>query len=411
MKRFTSLAQIENYLHEQDHGRHDYYTVDRMHQAVRRLQHPELKYKVVHVGGTSGKGSTCQMIYSILQAAGYKVGVFTSPHLVGPLERIEVNRRAITETKFVQLVNQVWPTIHDLQLTYFEFFSFLALQYFAEQKVDYGVIEVGMGGRLDATNVVIPTVAVVTDIGLDHTETLGHTKRAIAIEKEQIIKPGCIGLTGSRYVHRGRYIDLTKAIIRQQDLTGTLFDYKTHKKLFLNLVGAYQVRNGILAIEVAQALRLPKRAMYQGLAQVQTRGRFEVVSQQPLIIMDGAHNPQKMAAFVHSLRQVVPVRKSKKIVLLLALKYNKDAVATLRPVVPLADVVVLTSFDKGMSLHTLRDLVRQRNPQAKIILKKDSKLAYQIFRKNLDKNDLGIITGSLYMIGDLIKAQVLPQPS
>lgn len=403
MSMFTSLLQLEQQLFHNEKSWAHNYTLDRMQQAVVRLGHPELKYKVIHVGGTSGKGSTCQMIYAILRAAGKNVGIYISPHLVSSLERIVVNNRAISEKQFLSLVNQLWPKIEDLRLTYFELYTLMSLLYFAKQKVNYAVIEVGLGGRLDATNVVTPTIAVVTDIGLDHTEVLGKTKRAIAKEKEAIIKPGCIGLTGSKFVHRGKYINLEAHNIRQQDLIGTIFDYKKHKKVFLNLVGAYQVRNAVLAIEVTQALRIPKRAMYQGLAQVRSRARFEVVTQQPLVIMDGAHNPQKMTAFVKSLCQVVPVRKFEKVVLLLALKYNKDAVATLRPIVRLADTVVLTSFSQGMSLTILRKLVQQLNPKTKIIVQKNSATAYTAFCAQLQKNDLGIITGSLYMIGDLMK--------
>lgn len=407
MKRFTSLAQLERALRKNEQDWVHNYTLHRMYQAADRLEHPELRYDVIHVGGTSGKGSTCQMIYAILRASGHKVGVYTSPHLVDALERIEINGEAITEKKFLQLVNTIWPKIHDLHLTYFEFFTLFALFYFAQRKVDYAVVEVGLGGRLDATNVVTPAVAIITDIGLDHTEVLGHTKRAIAKEKEAIIKPGCIGLTGSRFVHRGKYVELTNTTIRTQDLVGTTFDYKNSKKLFLNLVGAYQVRNAILAIEAAQALHISKRAIYQGLTQVQSRGRFEIVSKKPLIIMDGAHNPQKMVAFARSLRQVVEVSSFNKAAILLALKYNKDALGTLRPIIPLADTVVLTSFSEGMSLSTLRQLVRRLNPTAKIIVQKNSAQAYTIFRNELAKKDLGIITGSLYMIGDLMKTRII----
>ncbi|MFA5994952.1 MAG: folylpolyglutamate synthase/dihydrofolate synthase family protein [Patescibacteria group bacterium] len=408
MPFFTSLADIEHYLHKQDAKRGTgCYTLERVQQAVVRLDNPQLKYKVIHVGGTSGKGSTCQMIYSILRSAGYKTGIYTSPHLTGPLERLVINGRSIGETAFVKLLNSVWEKIKDLQLTYFELFTVLALYYFAQSQVDYAVIEVGVGGRLDATNVVTPKVAVVTDVGLDHTDLLGKTKRAIAKEKEVIIKPGCIGLTGSTYVKCGRQLNLNEADILKQNLTGTVFNYKTFKNVQLNLVGKYQVRNAILAITVAKALHVNKTAIYQGLKQVKSKARFQVVSKQPLIIIDGAHNPQKMRAFTDSLRQVVKVKDYNQVIVLLALKYSKDATATLRSLLKFTDVLILTSFDQGMSLLTLRQVARQLNPRLKIILQKDPILAYQKLQTMLQPKDLGLVTGSLYMIGKLMKKKLV----
>ncbi len=403
MIQFTSLAQLERQLqlHEQTWTHN--YKLNRMQQAVARLGHPELNYKVVHIGGTSGKGSTCQMVYSILRSAGFKVGIFTSPHLVHSLERIVINDCSITTTAFLRYVNQVWLKVIDLRLTYFEFYTLMSLVCFARRKVDYAVIEVGLGGRLDATNIVTPTVAVVTDIGLDHTEVLGKTKRAIAKEKEAIIKPGCIGFTGSKFVHRGRYIELTAAKLQTTDLTGTVFHYKAHKKIKLNLVGAYQVRNASLAIEVATALHIAKRAIYHGLQHVHSRARFQIVSRQPLIIMDGAHNPQKMAAFVRSLRQVIHLKQYRRVTVLFALKYNKDARATLRPIVKLADTVIITSFRQAMPLRTLRELVQELKPGVQTIVQKHSSQAYCLLQQSLAQHDLGIITGSLYMIGDLLQ--------
>lgn len=409
--KFRTLKQLEDYLLKVDARRADHYTLERVQQAVQVLNNPQLQYAVVHIGGTSGKGSTSQFMASILQASGQRVGLFTSPAIVSPLERLQINGRPVTEKKFISLTNAVWPQLESLQLTYFEFFTIMALYYFAVSKVDTAVIEVGMGGRLDATNVVTPTVAIVTTIGLDHTKQLGRTRPLIAREKEHIIKPGCIGLTGSRYVTRGTYIDTTKAQILTQDLSGTVFTYRSSQKLYrklrLTMLGQFQVHNAVLALEAAQRLHISAKAIAQGLEQAQNPGRFEIVKRKPLIIMDGAHNPEKMTSFIKALQQVVDTPSYNQIVGLIALKYNKDAIATLRPLIQVLDTVIITSFDQGMSVTQLRSIIRKIKPTIQTIVQPNSTKAYSRFREEITPNDLGLITGSLYMIGNLRGAKLV----
>ncbi len=405
--KFRSLDHIEQYLLKADAQRHDHYTLDRVQQAVVVLGNPQLKYTVIHVGGTSGKGSTCQLMASILHASGQRVGLFTSPAIVSPLERLQINGRPITEKRFVEMTNRVWPKLESIQLTYFEFFTIMALYFFAEAKVDYAVVEVGMGGRLDATNVVTPTVAIVTTIGLDHTGQLGRTRPLIAREKEHIIKPGCIGLTGSRYVQRGTYIDTAKVNIHSQDLSGTVFSYRTYRKLKLNMLGRFQVHNAILALEAARRLKVPEVIIRKGLEQALNPGRFEIITRQPLVIMDGAHNPEKMASFISALQQIVDIQSYNQVVGLIALKYNKDATATLRPLLKELNTVVITSFDQGMKVTQLRSYARKINPKMRIILEPNSTKAYKVFTRHVTSNDLGLITGSLYMIGNLRAAKLV----
>lgn len=405
--RFTSLDQLERYLMVADSKRHDHYTLDRVQEAVHILGNPQLQYQVVHVGGTSGKGSTCQIIASILQVKGKRVGLFTSPAIVSPLERLQINGKPVTERTFLQLTNAVWPLLEPVQLTYFEFFTIMALYYFSKESVAYAVIEVGMGGRLDATNVVTPTVAIVTTIGLDHTKQLGRTRPLIAREKEHIIKPGCIGLTGSRYVSRGKYIDTSTAKIHSQDLSGTVFSYKSYRKLRLNMLGQFQIHNAVLAIEAARGLHCTEAIIRKGLLTANNPGRFEIITRKPLVIMDGAHNPEKMASFITSLEHIVPVKEYNHVVGLIALKYNKDATATLRPLIRKLDTVIITTFDQGMAVTQLRTIVKKIRPSVRVILQANSTKAYREFRRHIDSRDLGIITGSLYMIGNLRGAKLV----
>lgn len=400
-RQFQSLKQLQTYLHELEPQAGSSYSLQRMQQAVERLQHPERRYQVVHVGGTSGKGSTCTMIASILAAAGYSVGLYTSPSLRTPLERITVDGKAITERTAIRIVNQFWPMVTDLHLTHFETFTLLALQYFAERQVDYAVIEVGVGGKLDATNVVQPTVAIVTDVGLDHTELLGKTKQLIAHDKQAIIKPGCIGLTGSRLVKRGTYIPLDRAVIHQTTLLGTDFSYKTCKHLQLKMLGAYQVRNAILAIEATQRLGIASQAIRYGLRTAYQPGRFQVMVRKPLIIVDGAHNPQKMKAFIYSLKQIVPLQQ-KRVVALCAIKSTKDSQQILKLLLPIVDELVFTTFPRSYSLTALEQAVQSIDKQIKVEKIADPVKAYHYLRDHLQTNDVGVVTGSLYLIGKLL---------
>lgn len=397
---FQSLAHVQRFFQEQDPKPGSSYGLERIEQAVERLHHPERHYQVIHVGGTSGKGSTCVMIASILQAAGYSVGRYTSPALLTPLERIVVNDKAISERTALRLINRLWPQIKDLSLTHFELFTVLAFSYFAERKVDYAVIEVGVGGKLDATNVVQPTVAVVTDVGLDHTELLGKTKRLIAQDKQAIIKPGCIGLTGSPLVQRGTYVPLNTGRLISNNLSGIEFHYKRHRRLRLGMVGSYQVRNAILAIEVAQRLGVASQAIRYGLRTAYLPGRFEVIHKKPVVIIDGAHNPQKMLAFTHALKQMIPLQHQR-VVALCAIKQTKDSYHTLKPLLPLLDEMILTTFAQSHSMAELERVIRRLNRSIKIHKIANATKAYQQLRRQLGKDDVGIVTGSLYLIGKL----------
>ncbi|MFH0819353.1 MAG: Mur ligase family protein, partial [Patescibacteria group bacterium] len=264
------------------------YSTARIQAFLSYLNNPQDKFKVVHVAGTSGKGSTCQMIASILKQAGYKTGLTISPYLIDPLEKIQINNRQISEKFFINLVNKYKFLIVKFNLTYFEAFIALTFIYFARQKVDYAVVETGLGGRLDATNVFNnPALSIITNIGLDHTEVLGKTKKQIAREKSAIIKNSQKAITGSRLIKNAKYIDITKTV-----------NIKT------NLLGEFQKQNAILAIEACKFLKIPEKYIKAGLLKLNHFGRFTVQSQKPLIIIDGAHNPDKIHAFISSFKKL-----------------------------------------------------------------------------------------------------------
>lgn len=398
---FKSLNQIQNHLQRQDKNRKDHYTLGRMQQAVERLDHPELQYRVVHVTGTSGKGSTCHMIQSILQAAGYRVGLYTSPVLVTPLERITINNRSITEPSMVRLINVIWPNIADLRLTSFELFTLLALYYFAGKQVDYAVVEVGMGGLYDATNVVQADLAIITSVGLDHTDSLGKTKHAIARHKAGIIKPNSIALTGSRLIKKAKFIDTHKYSVQHRSHQGSVFHYQSLKNIHLALLGDFQIQNAVLAIEAARVLHISQPAIRKGLEKVHHRYRFMICSSRPYIIADGAHNPDKMTAFANSLFKYIVKPTNAKVIALVSVKYNKDINQTLKPLLSLVDELIITSFDISAPVEKIRTVAKQLSPNLPCTVQVNPHQAYRLFRRKLQTNDIGIITGSLYLLGEL----------
>lgn len=262
--------------------------LERMRELMAALRNPQDSYPIFHVAGTNGKGSTCAFLESILRAAGYKTGLYTSPHLTCARERIQINREPVSETDFVRLEQQV-----GLEATFFERMTAMAFLYFAEQQVDVGIIEVGLGGRLDATNIVRPVVCGISRIDLDHQAILGDSLEQIAFEKAGIIKPGVPAFYNSQDACVERILSpLCKRGVRGD------FDFE------LGLKGPHQIDNASLAVSMIRASEffVSEQAIMDGLASTQWPCRYELVSHEPLILLDGAHNPAGTRALIRALR-------------------------------------------------------------------------------------------------------------
>lgn len=396
--------KLSNWLSSLDANRTDHYSTDRIREFLSSFGNPQDKFKSVHIAGTSGKGSTSVMLAKILEEAGYKTGLITSPYLVSPFEKIRINSRNISARSFESLVKKNKIDIEKYELTYFEVWIALAFIYFAQNKIDWAVVETGLGGRLDATNVLNSDLAIITTIDHDHTDMLGSTLEQIAHEKQAIIKPGSIALTGSKLIRNARYIDTADYQLAATDLHVTEFNYKSQKNFQLNLLGEFQIKNAILAIEAAKKLRIPKKYIYSGLKKAKHEGRFEIISRRPLIIMDGAHSPEKMKAFASSLTKIVSDNiRYKNRYLLFSLKYNKDYKKIIESIAPYSNEITLTSFDESIKLNTLRNYIGNKYPQKNVMIIRDSQVAYRELKKKLGSDDLLVITGSLYLIGDLKK--------
>lgn len=307
--------------------------LERIQAALKKLGNPQDTLPVIHVAGTNGKGSTSCMLASILRAAGLTTGLYTSPYLDSFTNRFGLDGADISEAELVAMVQAIRPVAEEVGLTQFEFITTLAFHYYKQRNIDILVLEVGLGGRFDATNVVRPLISVITNIGYDHVEILGNTLSSIAYEKAGIIKSGVPVITAADVpeaiyviaeVAKDKGAPLRqwgkdfKAVPRQSGLMGQSFDYRGYLDLTgidLRMLGPHQVINAAVAIDtiltakINHGLQISEEHIRQGLRTAAWPGRFEIMRQRPYVIMDGAHNSHGVAALSNTLQQLLPGKK------------------------------------------------------------------------------------------------------
>jgi len=399
--------------------------LERTHKLAALAGNPQEKLRFIHVAGTNGKGSTCAMLESIYRAAGLRVGLFTSPHLVSFRERIQVNRRLIPQADVARLAEQLQHACSESRLqaesepaeagtpnvqyehpTMFEVVTVMALNYFAEQKCDLVLWETGLGGRLDATNIVTPLASVITNIALDHTEWLGDTLEKIAAEKAGIIKPGVPIITSETKPEALAVI--TKSAQKKSaplKITRRLAGLPAPP-----LLGEHQRINAALAVGVVEVLqkKIPVSAeqLHAGLAGISWAGRLQLV-QRPggrQILLDGAHN----LAGAESLRDVLRGEFSgKPTTLILGVLADKDWPDICRMLAPLASKVYLTPVASRRTADPTRlaDVFRQANPRAAVVA--TGNLTEALLA--CTDEPFVVITGSLYLIGEALeRLEILP---
>ncbi len=387
------------------------------------LGNPHFKYPTIHIAGSNGKGSVCAMLESILCAAGYKAGLYTSPHLVSFTERIRICRKEIEPDFITEFVNQLKTRIDRDQYTFFEVTSALAFLNFAEKKVDLAVIETGLGGRLDSTNLVQPEVVGITSISLEHTDILGKTLKKIAWEKGGIIKenvPTVIGNSGPLVVktlkqickkRKSGFVSIHSTSswqINSMGLRGTGFDARTDGKrysnLSVNLAGRHQVENAVFALNVVEQLkqkgwRLSDRAVKHGLKSVFWPARFEIWRKRPLTILDAAHNPAGMKVLVNTFQELLP---DKKVNFLFGVMADKDYTQMLRILSPIAERIMLVSpkIERAARTSDLREIVKKLGIEYRVVGSVKSGFS-QLLRQS-SKDDIICVCGSHYLIGELL---------
>jgi len=406
----------------------------RLHRFLERLGNPHQGYPIVHVGGTSGKGSTSTAIAAILTAAGHVTGLHTSPYLQTPAEKLQSNGSLIAADVYVSLVDDVlaahgrWQADGEPPLTYGEIWFALTALFFTVAAVDVAVLEVGAGGRFDLTNVVTPAVSVVTSIGIDHTNTLGNTIEDIAWHKAGIIKPGVPAITAvtnpaalgiiakEARQRRTTLLALDPETALSDVVTGTggttWTDVATGTAYRTGLRGRFQARNGATAIAAVRLLTaagvpVPDPAIHVGLAGARIPGRAELIEDTVPILLDGAHNPEKIEALSADLETLIPVGGHGRRIAVLGVLEAKQAADMIRALVPAVDVLVATSprvLAKEVKLAaSLADHARQEGFGGEIVIEPDPIAAVDHARGIADpaRGDAILVTGSLYLVGNV----------
>lgn len=410
----------------------------RQKYLLKLLDNPQNKYPCVHITGTAGKGSTAYLISNILKTAGYKVGLHISPHLEIITERVQINNKNLGKQKFIKLVNYVKPIIEKIgedpkygKPTYFEALAGLTFLAFVKEKVNIAVIEVGMGGKFDGTNVIKnPLISIITNIGLDHTKILGKTVEKIAGDKKEIIKKNSIVISGvkqesvqkivaSKCLKQNSKLYLLnkdfKYKIKKIDKHGEIFDFftksKKYKNLNLSLLGYHQVENASLAIFAIEMLknkgfRINEKQIRKALLNSFFAGRLEIVKNKPLLVFDGAHNEDKIKALTVSFPKLFSYEK---LIVVFALKRDKNIETIFPEIAKIASKIIVTRFtigcDIGLNLSyppekLANEIKNKFNFQNLLVVSSPIK-AIKKALKLQRKNDVVLVTGSLYLIGEL----------
>ena len=394
--------------------------LSRTTELLNRVGNPHLGLKFVHITGTNGKGSTAAMTAEILSKAGLKVGLYTSPHLWTFHERFRINGEMMPDEALGRITERVIMAGKGMEdpATEFELMTAVGMLYFQEEKCDIVVLEVGLGGRMDSTNVIpAPEVAVITNIGLEHTEELGHTKAAIAGEKSGIIKAGCDALLyhQCREVEEvvehacaevGAHLNLTAPEtleVISSDKEGQTFRYRGEGPYHIGLLGDYQLFNATTAIDIIRLLRkrgwsISEDALKEGLSSAVWPARMELVRQNPDLFLDGGHNPQCMEALAQSLRKLYP---GKKIWFLTGVLADKDFQDMYSQIIPIAKgfITITPDSERAMTSQDLASYLKSLGLEA--IACKTTEEGLETSLRMAAPDDVICACGSLYMIGEM----------
>lgn len=363
---------------------------------------PQDKIKTIHIGGTNGKGSTSNMLASILQEAGYKIGLYNSPHLIRFTERIKVNGKEADREYVYQFIQKLKQLPKEIQPSFFEFTTIMAFEYFRQQNVDYAIIEVGLGGRLDSTNIIQPIVSAITNIALDHQNILGNTLEEIAAEKAGIIKKHTPIISGVEEQSIKKIIQDKANSLDAPFIDATTIDYELES----DLMGNYQQKNGKVVIGLAEVLRkkglaISDENIANGLLHVQQNtgfvGRWFEFSKEPLIICDTAHNQRGLQMVFDQLNDLP---QHKHIILGFVAEKKIDEVLEILPVNS-TFYFAKPSVNRGRDPHDYEDLLQKSKINYKIF--KNINAAYLAAKQNLKKGEIIFIGGSNFVVGEFLE--------
>jgi dihydrofolate synthase/folylpolyglutamate synthase len=405
------------------------FDTSRIEVLLERLGRPHLSAESVHIAGTKGKGSTAAMIASILTASGYKTGLYTSPHLHSFTERIRIDGQPIQETEFATMIQSLKPRLNAFneagargELTTFEILTALAFVHFAEQAADFQVLETGLGGRLDATNVVRPKVCAITSVSLDHTEVLGHTLAQIAREKAGIIKPGCTVVSapqhpevrsvmsatclerGARLIEAGQ--DIAWRLTESTDCSQSfrLSGLRGSYDLAIPLLGEHQLENAAVAVGVSEVLAglgamVSAESIAAGLSRVSWPGRLQILRRDPLLVVDGAHNADSARKLAKALPEYFRFAKA---ILVVGTSRDKDVAGIVDGLLPLSKHVIVTRSrnPRAADISVLATEFSRRGAKVKTAETVGS--AVEVALREAGPRDLVCVTGSLFLVAEAI---------
>ena len=392
-----------------------------------QTENPHQNFPSIHIAGTNGKGSIAAMIASVLSSSGYRTGLYTSPHLCNFTERIRIDGKKINEKLVSEYIKLL---ILRKKVTFFEATTAIAFKYFSDSKIDIGVIETGLGGRFDATNIIQPVLSIISNIGFDHIDILGNSISKITFEKGGIIKNGVPCITNNRDRHvlqilskivKSKNADFiiadrsVKITVKNIFLTGSLFDVimgkKKYQNIYLNLGGDYQISNMKGALAALEFLKekngfkkITEKSLKKGLSEIEKysgfRGRLDVISYSPLMIVDVAHNPDGIQKTMNFLKKIIPGKS----VFIFGVMKDKNYQKMLEYILPKSRVIITAQPNTSRALDPIKIIscIQQRSGKA-LCGRKLSK-CIEIAKKEIRSNEPIIILGSHYVAGDAFTA-------
>ncbi|MRI00531.1 bifunctional folylpolyglutamate synthase/dihydrofolate synthase [Kriegella sp. EG-1] len=375
--------------------------LDKSISLAHYLGNPESKFKSIHVAGTNGKGSSSHMLASILQEAGYKTGLYTSPHLRDFRERIRVNGKSVDKDYVVNFIASHRKYLQENKLSFFEMTVGMAFDYFAENSVDIAIVEVGLGGRLDSTNIITPEVSLITNIGLDHVDILGDTLGKIAIEKAGIIKEG-VPVVISEF--QEEIADTFLKISKERNVSIVFADQKSHEEYSTSLLGAYQKKNIKGVVEVVKQLKgfeiteeHIKRGLFKVLENTGLLGRWQVLGENPTIVCDTAHNKEGLIEVLQQLEK----QKFQKLHIVLGFVKDKNLEGIL-PLFPKDAIYYFTrpNIQRGLEVLELKEKALKYGIKGMIF--KNVEEAYAVARQEATKHDFIFIGGSTFVVAEVV---------
>jgi len=397
--------------------------LERVEHLLRAVGSPEKQFRIVHVGGTNGKGSTSSMIAAVLSEHGLRTGLYTSPHVVDFSERITIDGRPIDGERVTELVERLLPASLDIEATFFEIVTAAAALHFAEERVDIVVAEVGLGGRLDATNALDSVLSVITKIAIDHAEILGNEPASIAAEKAGIIREDGVVVCGAdgealdviRGVAAARRARLVasaeEALVDRISVTpnGSLFDLEyggaTFEGLSISMLGRHQVENArnaaVSVLELARsgALDLSERALRRGLLEASLAGRMQIIDRRPTVVADVAHNPDGAVTLMNAVNEVFEFERA---IVVLGIMADKDVRGFLSALIDRADLVVLTKpgTTRAADPEVLAAIAAELGLRSVVVPSPGAAIARAL--SEASEADLVLVTGSHYTVGDVL---------